>query len=63
MDYNKLRKDLIDYYGTAMYSGFPAAMMELPKIEKASNEELIKLAQKAGFDLRKYEIDRSDYER
>lgn len=29
MDYDKLRGDLRDYYGTAMFNGNPMAMMEL----------------------------------
>ncbi len=50
----KLRKDLIDYFGTAM-SFMPIAMMELSKVEKASRNELIKIAKENGFDLSKYE--------
>ena len=33
MDYtvniNKLRRDMIDYYGTASFNGFPAAVLDL----------------------------------
>lgn len=55
MDIKKLRRDLIDYYGSAMFSGFPMAVVELSEIERASEKELIKLAKNAGFDLKKYE--------
>lgn len=55
MNYEKLRRDLIDYYGSAMYSGFPMAVIEVIDIERASNKDLIKYAQLAGFNLRKYE--------
>ena len=55
IDIDKLRKDLEDYYGTAMVSGFPAAVIDLSKAEKASPEELVKTALKEGFDLEDYE--------
>lgn len=55
MDYKKLRKDLIDYYGIAMFGGFPMAMMDLTKVEKASDDELVVIAVEVGFDLNKYE--------
>ena len=54
IDIEKLRKDLINYFGTAMISPFPAAIMNLTKVEKASAEELINIALKNGFDLEKY---------
>lgn len=55
MNYNQLRSDLIDYFGTAMSSGFPMAVIELSDVERASDAELIRIARRAGFDLRKYE--------
>ena len=51
----KLRKDLIDYFGTAM-SFMPIAVMEISRVEKATKEELIKIAKENGFDLSKYEV-------
>lgn len=54
MDYIKLRKDLIDYYGSAMIGGFPIAMMNLTKVEKVSDDELVEIAVEVGFDLNKY---------
>ena len=56
IDVDKLRKDMKDYYGTAMFGGFPMAVMDLSKVERASNEELVRMAQKNGIDLRKYEV-------
>ena len=41
MNYNQLRSDLIDYFGTAMSSGFPMAVIELSDVERASDAELI----------------------
>ena len=54
IDISRLRRDLEDYYGTAMFSGFPMAVMDLPKVERMSAQELVELAQKNGIDLRKY---------
>ena len=51
---NRLRADLKDYYGTAMLGGFPMAVMEMDVVEQASDEELVKLAEKVGLDSRKY---------
>ena len=51
---DKLRKDLIDYYGTAAFNGMSAAMIDVFNIEKASPEKLVELARRAGFDLGDY---------
>ena len=40
MDFDKLRDDLMDYYGTAMASGMPMALMGLVNVENASPEDL-----------------------
>ena len=53
IDYEKLRRDLIDYYGTASQI-FPMAIIELSKVERASNEQLIDLALSNRFDLSNY---------
>ena len=53
-DIGSLRDDLKDYYGTAMTSGFPMAVVDLAKVENASAQELIDLAQQNGEDLSKY---------
>ena len=55
IDISKLRDDLEDYYGTAMFSGMPMAVVELTQAESASPQELVDMAQRAGFDLRDYE--------
>ena len=55
IDFDKLRKDLIDYFGSAM-GMFPMAVMDVSKVERASKQELIKIAQQNGFDLRKYQF-------
>lgn len=51
LNFDELRKYLIDYYGTAMTNGFPQAMFDLQKIEQASDEELIIWAKKAGIQI------------
>lgn len=55
IDTEKLRDDLKDYFGTAMSGGFPLAMMELSQVERASDSELIRMAQQNGFNICKYE--------
>ena len=51
---NKLRRDLEDYYGTAMFTISPVAMMDLEKVQKASEDELIEIAKECGFNINKY---------
>ena len=55
IDFDKLREDLIDYFGSAM-GIFPMVVMDVSKVERASKQELIKIAQQNGFDLRKYQF-------
>ena len=55
-DFERLRDDLMDYFGTATFSGFPMAMVDLSHVERASNEQLLHIAMKNGFDLNEYII-------
>ncbi len=55
IDVDELRADLINYFGTAS-SYNPLAIMDLIKVEQASDEEIVQIALKNGFDLMKYEI-------
>ena len=57
MNYEKLREDLKDYFGSAMQFN-PAAVVELSKVESASNEKLIEIAIINGFDLDNYKLKR-----
>lgn len=50
----KLRNDLKDYFGTAMFCGNPMAVMDLSRVESASEEELKEIAEKNGFDPYRY---------
>ena len=54
IDIERLRNDLINYFGTAMYSGYPQAINELYKVESANDEEIIEIAITNNFDLSKY---------
>jgi len=56
----KLRKDLIDYFGTAMYTSSPLAIMNLTEVENANSDKLISLAIKNNFDLNNY-IENNNY--
>lgn len=56
IDVKRLREDMMDYYGTAMSNGFPAAVIDLSKVERMSARELVEFAQKNGIDLRKYTV-------
>ena len=58
----ELRKDLTDYFGTAMFT-FPVAMMDLIDAEKASGDELIQIALNNGFNLDNYFDDTYKYTR
>lgn len=51
----KLKKDLMDYFGTAVFNGMPNAMIELSKISNASDSQIINLALNIGFNLSEYE--------
>lgn len=61
IDIERLRKDLIDYFGVAMFNGSPQAMIELSRVEKAGPSELINIAQNNGFDINDYIIGKSLY--
>ena len=54
LDIDRLRDDLKDYYGTAMFNASPMAVIDLGKVERASEQEIVDLAQEQGFDLRDY---------
>lgn len=56
IDISRLRRDMLDDYGTAMFSGFPMAVMDVSRVERMSDQELLELAQKNGIDLRKYAL-------
>ncbi len=54
IDIERLRRDLIDYYSAAMFIASPVALVDLTKVETASDEELINIAKQNHIDLFKY---------
>ncbi|MBR2676448.1 MAG: hypothetical protein IKE28_06025 [Solobacterium sp.] len=54
MNIEELRAYLLDYYGTAVFSGMPMALIDVSKVKNASAEELIKIAEKEHIDLSKF---------
>lgn len=54
LDTEKLRKDLKEDYEAAMFNGFPMAMMDMSRLERASEQELIQIAQENRVNLNKY---------
>ena len=54
IDYDKLKNDLINYFGTAAQESFPA-YMDLIKVKSASNEQLENIAVINNFNLNDYE--------
>lgn len=58
IDVEALRQDLLtEDYGAFFGGGFGGALMESFDIKNASGEELIRIAQRKGIDLKKYEVD------
>lgn len=51
---DRLRSDLLDYFGTAAFSIEPLAMADVARIEDADEDELVQTAQECRWDLRKY---------
>ena len=56
IDVDSLRDYLLDYCGSAMMSGFPSAVLDVSDIECASGEELCRIAERLGIDLRKFAL-------
>ena len=56
IDVDALRSYLLDYCGTAMMSGFPAAILDVADVERASGEELCRIAERMGVDLRRFVV-------
>lgn len=50
-DFEELRETIKDYYGTAMTSGLPMAIIELAEVENASDDELIEIAKRIGLEV------------
>ena len=57
IDVDKLRDYMTDYFGTAVFNGFPAAILDLSDIESMSGHELCQKAESLGIDLHDFEIE------
>lgn len=55
IDYDRLRRDLVDEYGaqSAAFSG-GFGFLEMCDAEDASNDRLLEMARREGFNLSKY---------
>ena len=60
VDVNSLRTYLLDYCGTAMFGGFPAALLDVADVERMSGRELCRKAEELGVDLRRFVIEREE---
>ena len=56
IDVQRLRNDIKDNYRAAMFNGFPAAVMDLAKVERMSDQEIVDFALKKNIRLEKYII-------
>ena len=54
-DYERLRKDLVEYFGSALAYN-PMAIMDVHKAQNASNKELEEIARKNKIALTDYVI-------
>ena len=48
-DVERVRSALKDYYGTAMTSGFPMAVVDLSRVDGMDDDEVISTARKNGI--------------
>lgn len=56
IDIERLRRDLIDYYGSGMVCGFGMLVVNISDIERASNQTIINIAMRLGLNLENYRI-------
>ena len=57
IDVDALHEYLTDYCGTAAFSEFPAAIIDVAEIEDMGGEELCRKAEDLGVDLRRFVIE------
>ena len=54
IDVDALRDYLEDYCGTAVFNGFPAALVDLADVSGMSGYELCEKAEELGIDLERF---------
>ena len=57
VDVDALREYMDDYAGTAAFSGFPAAMLDVIDNDSMSAHDLCRKAERMGIDLRDFAVD------
>lgn len=55
IDVDRLRAALIDETGPAAFSGSPWAIVDVVALEDAGPQELVREAERRGWDLRRFE--------
>ena len=58
IDIDALRDYLMDYCGSVIFSGFPAAIIGVTEIESADGYELCQIAEQLGVNLQQFEVPR-----
>lgn len=61
IDFDLLRNDLLNYFYSLAFTVNMAAVLELDRVKKANNEELIIIAQENNFNLENYLIKKLTY--
>jgi len=56
IDTGSLREYMEDYAGSAMFSGFPGAIVDLAEVERMDDRQLCRKAESMGVDLRRFVI-------
>ena len=60
IDIERLRKDLISYYLGAAYMLNPAAMIDVQRVQMATDEELIRIAIRKKINIANYAIEETE---
>ena len=53
VDVDRLREYMLDEFGSAIFNGFPAAVIDAWEIENMDGYELCQKAEELGIDLRR----------
>lgn len=61
IDFDLLRNDLLNYFYSLAFTVNMATVLESDRVKKASNEELIIIAQENNFNLENYLIKKLTY--
>lgn len=56
IDIDALRDCLLDLCGTARFAGFGPALLDVAEVESASEYELIRIAERFGVDVSRFEV-------